>query len=161
MNLNVNSNLPLNFNKNDEAQSVYPKIFFLLSEIVKSAEHNIEENVNAECSISKTAKSIMIQLYKKDGVTQLEIGRSSHLKAPTISLALQKLESEGFVTKMPDRYDLRSIRVFITDKGRDFTQFYIDKMLEEEKQGLYGISERDRKQLLSLLHKINDNLTEF
>ena len=160
MNLNVNSNLTPNHEEMYEARNTYPSLFLLMNDIVRTTEHNASDHDDSESALSKTAKTILMQLNKKDGVTQLDIAHSAYLKAPTISLAMQKLEKDGYVIRKPDNYDLRSIRVFLTEKGRDFNNSYIARILEEEKKGLAGINENDIKHLLKILRTINENLSE-
>ena len=61
---------------------------------------------------------ILIALSHHDGATQLELSGITHLKPPTISITVEKMESLGYVVRKRDEHDLRALRVYLTDKGR-------------------------------------------
>jgi len=89
--------------------------------------------LRAECikiGVHSSYRQIISYLAKEDGVPQLELVRLTNFKAPTISITLQKMEQDGYVTRKPDLFDQRSVRVFLTDKGREFN----DKMEERVKK---------------------------
>lgn len=64
-------------------------------------------------------RPILFHLIMSDGLTQAEIAEKTLLKAPTISLTLQKMEYEGLVERKTDEVDQRQTRVFCTSKGHE------------------------------------------
>ena len=62
-------------------------------------------------------RPILFHLILNEGLTQAEIAEKTLLKAPTISLTLQKMEYEGLVVRKVDEQDQRQTRVYSTDKG--------------------------------------------
>ena len=60
--------------------------------------------------IPKGEKLVLQCLINRDGVTQLDIVKFTGFKPPTISIMLQKMETEGLVSRRPDEYDLRADR---------------------------------------------------
>ena len=94
------------------------------------------------------------------GVTQLDLVKATHLKPPTISVTLQKMERDGLVTRRDNENDLRQTLVFLTEKGRTIDDRI--KHLHREGDGiaLSGLSEDEVDTLSGLLNRVIDNLLE-
>ena len=93
-----------------------------------------------------------------DGVTQLDLVNATHLRPPTISIILKELEAEDIVERRRDENDMRSIRVYLTDKGRELDRRNISKIKQLDAIALEGIDEDDQEILMRLLEKIRNNL---
>ena len=102
----------------------------------------------------------MIELAKNEGVTQLDLVRATHLKAPTVSVTLQRLENEGYIFRKTDAYDLRAVRVYMTEKGREFNRIVVERVRMEEDEILKCLNDTENKQLMKLLLKIRENMVE-
>ena len=95
------------------------------------------------------------QIYPKD------IEKRFHLTHPTVSGILQRLESKGFISILPDPDDRRCHRIALTDKGRlcqQDIQAHIDAM---EQAMTSGMTDAEQAQLHDLLARLTDNLTEL
>lgn len=110
--------------------------------------------------ISHGYRKMLMCLSHEDGITQLQIVKRTHLTAPTVSVALSKMEAEGLVKRSTDEKDLRQLRVYITEKGREKDRFIRQKCEETEEVMLKGVSEQEQEQLLSVLRKILKNLID-
>ncbi len=108
----------------------------------------------------KSGRLLLMVLAQKDGRTQLDLVHATHLKAPTISVALQKMEKDGYVTRRPDEYDLRATRVFLTEKGRALDDKIRSRIWEEESAAMRGLTESECETLVRLLTKIKNNLID-
>ena len=93
-----------------------------------------------------------------DGVTQLDLVNATHMKAPTISVILRKLEEAGIVERKKDKNDQRAFRVYLTEKGRRFDRMNIERLRSTDAAALNGISTEEKETLMRLLSKIRDNL---
>lgn len=94
----------------------------------------------------------------RDGVTQLDLVNATHMRASTISVILKKLEDEEIVERKKDKEDLRILRVYLTDKGRELDRINIVRLKETDAAALNGITEDEKEELMRLLSKIRDNL---
>lgn len=99
-------------------------------------------------------------LAVEDGVTQLDLVNATHMRAPTISVILKKLEEEGIVRREKDKKDLRVFRVYLTDKGREIDKNNIERIKAADAMALEGLDETEKEELMKLLSKIRDNLLE-
>ena len=94
------------------------------------------------------------------GVTQLELVRATHLKAPTVSVTLQKMERDGLVTRRSNDTDLRETLVYLTDKGKGIDQRIKIMHKEGDEIALGGLTDKEIETLSELLNKVIDNLLD-
>jgi DNA-binding MarR family transcriptional regulator len=105
-------------------------------------------------------RSVLSFLAAGDGVTQLELVNATHLRPPTISVILKELEADGIVERRRDEADMRSIRVYLTDKGRELDSRNISKIKQLDAVALEGLDKEEQEALMRLLGKIRDNLLD-
>lgn len=110
--------------------------------------------------MQKSSRLLMMALAHKDGRTQLDLVKETHLKAPTVSVTLQKMEKDGIVIRRPDEYDLRAMRVYLTEKGREIDRSVISRIHEEEKIIMQGITEKETETLMEILLKMRNNISD-
>jgi len=124
---------------------------------ISRISHN---HVKKDCpEMQRSCRLIMMELAYRDNITQLDLVHATHLKAPTISVSLRKMENDGIVLRKQDPDDLRATRVFLTEKGRNIHNHIVSKIHEHESQAESVLTEDERKTLTSLLLKIRTNLT--
>ena len=91
MNLNVNGILPADIH-DDLDRLPTPNPMSLIGEISRIMNGRFLEGEEKNSLFQKSSRLLMIELSRKEGVTQLDLVKATHLKAPTISVTLQKLE---------------------------------------------------------------------
>lgn len=151
-------------------------------EDLKTRPHKLLENPNAEPSmfiadISNTFARIISRdfpdesvsdgyrrmfrtLCTNDGITQVELARAAGLTSPSVSAALNKMEADGLVERVPDDKDRRKVYVYITPKGRVLDDQIISRCRDIEEVMLRGFSDEERTCLKELLKRILKNLLE-
>ena len=92
------------------------------------------------------------------GLTQGELCRLTHLKAPTVSAALREMENEGLVTRETDEKDKRATRVSPTEKGWAAHDEICARLCAVDAVLTEGFSEEENALLLSLLLRMRDNI---
>ena len=111
-----------------------------------------------ENDVPKGMKLVLQCLANKNGVTQLDIVKFTGFKPPTISIMLQKMEALGLVMRKPDEYDLRAMRVFITEEGKKVYTNSVRVVKAIEGIVLRGLSEDEIASTVKVLNKIKENL---
>lgn len=112
----------------------------LINEISRISRNEARE-VGDSIKLMPSARSILFFLCHEDGLNQLDLSKLTHLKPPTISVTLAKLEEEGYVERRQYENDRRQTRVFVTNKGRAFDNRvrevydYQDKVISERLSG--------------------------
>ncbi len=105
-------------------------------------------------------RQILRHLAHEDGITQIDLVRMTHLKAPTISVTLKKMEEEGLVRRETDKIDQRQTHVYLTEKGRKTERAFFEKILETEQIMFEGLTTDETEILRLLLTRVRNNLLD-
>ena len=90
----------------------------------------------SEFGLGKGQPPILKYLSLNDGCTQSEIAKREHVTAATTTVMLQTMEKNGLIERKNDENDLRIMRVYITDKGREI-QEKCDEAIENMEKEIY------------------------
>jgi len=157
MHLNLNGKAP---EKDPEERHCHkPTPMMILNEVSHLMVDRIRSN-HDELFSQRSVRLLIMELARKDGRTQLDLVNATHLKAPTVSVAMQKLEKLGIVTRKADEYDQRATRVFLTEKGREADNRTRKSVHDAEEIAMKHLSEEERETLAKLLLKIREALIE-
>lgn len=105
-------------------------------------------------------RRIVFHLSHNDRLTQNELVKLTHMKAPSISVQLSKMEQEKLITRTSDEKDLRKSYITLTEKGKECERFFISKCKETEKVMFENFTEDEMNQLKEYLKKITNNLLQ-
>ena len=111
-----------------------------------------------EAGVPGGYRAILMELSHLESATQYELAKRTHLTAPTVSVTLQKMEHDGYITRTPDENDLRQMRVSLTEKGKAAEADNRARANALEQTLLAGLSENERAQLSALLSTMETNL---
>ena len=92
-------------------------------------------------------------------MTQSALVKLTHLTAPTVSVALQKMEQQGLIKRESNPDDMRETMVFITKKGEEFHDFIMSSIKQTQDEMFRELSEDEIRQLREILLKIKRNMT--
>lgn len=111
-----------------------------------------------ENGIPGSYHSILVELSHAEKMTQYELAKRTRLTPPTVSVTLQKMEHDGYITRTQDENDLRQMQVSLTEKGveAEFANHARANALEQ--QILSGFSEEEKQLLSTLLARTEENL---
>lgn len=104
------------------------------------------------------ARAILSMIAVSDGLCQRELVEKTHLRPPTVSVILQKMEEEGMVERRSDDGDRRIIRVYLTDYGRAMDAQTIARIQKLDALALAGLSNDEIATAMGLLARMRDNL---
>ena len=105
-----------------------------------------------------SARLIMRILGHGDGCSQLDLVRLTHLKPPTVSVTLRRMEEEGLVRRVQNENDLRAVRVFLTEEGKRHNQSVRQRLSEMDAELMAGFSEEETELLRQMLMRMRDNI---
>ena len=105
-----------------------------------------------------SARLIMRALSHKDGCSQLELVQATHLKPPTVSVTLKRMEEEGLVRREQDGMDMRVIHVFLSEKGIEHNRLVHQRLHSLDEELMRGFSAEESQQLLHFLERMRDNI---
>ena len=133
-----------------------PRLVMEISRLLRTRMQREDCGVMAQ----STARLVMSHLAVSDTLGQLDIVNLTHLKPPTVSTLLRRMEEEGFITRVTDSKDKRAIRVTLTEKGRAFDRDQLRCLSTNDQQAVKGLSAEEQQTLEALLLRMRDNLKE-
>ena len=119
----------------------------------KLKEHHITD-------INPAQGRILFALWKKDGLSIVELGKETELSKSTLTSMLDRLEESDHVKRVPSEDDRRKIFIFLTDKNRALQNKYVAVSKEMTELYYAGFSEEDRNQFELYLQRILKNLQQ-
>lgn len=101
---------------------------------------------------------IMALLRERDGIGQRELAELLHVRPPSLSELLDKLESSGMIERRQSESDRRMSHVFLTAVGREMASQFEAAREERLDMLLAGLTESEQEILSQLLEKFVNGL---
>src|SRR6185436_8147539 len=126
---------------------------------VTTAFRNALERYMGQIGLHGGQVFVLLELWKQDGLRQIDIAERLNLSAPTVNKMLKGLIEINLVTRSRIDDDARSTRIFLTESGLDMRQEIEAQWLELEENCLSGLTETERLVLFELLGKLRSTYT--
>ena len=130
----------------------------LLEEVAKLIENRKNEKNKNTLMSQKTSRIIIFALANKEGLSQNQLVRLSHMKGSTVSICVGSLEKEGYVKKIRNEFDPRIYSVFLTQKGYKLYDKLKEDENEERRTILKGLTPKEERELIYFLSQMKENL---
>ena len=76
----------------------------------------------AHLDIKPPHLDILLNLYRREGISQQELARKLLVGRSNMSMLLPQLEKRGLIERRPDARDKRVLRLHLTDDGKAVTE---------------------------------------
>ena len=120
--------------------------------------HRIIEQVVQQCTgISHSQHLLLMQLHWFDFKSQKEIATKLNISPAAVTMALKKLETEEYVTKVINPEDTRFNFVTLTEKGKKVVSFSIELFEALDNMIFEGVSEEELNVLIGYMERIIAN----
>ena len=129
----------------------------IINELSKLFNDSISHAVE-NLGVKSGYRNILFFLPLNDGCSLRELAEKTHLKAPTISVTLVKMEQDGFIRREINSDDLRGIKIFLTEKGWEYHKLVRSAIDTFEKNLMSGVTDSENLVLKQTLFKIRNNL---
>ncbi|WP_106639871.1 MarR family winged helix-turn-helix transcriptional regulator [Allosphingosinicella vermicomposti] len=103
---------------------------------------------------------VLARLSRRDGMRQVDIADDLDVEPITLCRMVDRLEEAGLVERRKDEEDRRAWRIHLTDKARPVLAELQDIGIAMHRDALAGISPEERRQALSVMARIRDNLSK-
>ncbi len=133
-------------------------VSFLLAKVTTAFRNSLERHMGS-IGLHGGQVFVLLELWKKDGLRQIDLAKRLNLSAPTVHKMIKGLIEINLVTRSRIEDDGRSTRVFITKKGLDFREKIETQWLELEESCLSGLTETERLVMFDLLGKLRNTYT--
>ena len=104
------------------------------------------------------ARLVLSLLAINDGVTQRSLVEETHLRPPTVSVIIAKMEEEGLAERRRNPNDRRETLVYLTELGREVDMRGIASIKQTDALALEGLNADEIETLMKLLGRMRDNL---
>lgn len=111
-----------------------------------------------EYGIGSGQYAFLLQLYRKDGVSQEELAKLLLVDKATVARAIKKLEEENLVYRVRNEKDKRYYKVFITEKALNIKEEVFNKLHAWDETIKQSLTKEEEAQMIYLLQKITNSL---
>ncbi|HEY0580521.1 MAG TPA: MarR family transcriptional regulator [Candidatus Nitrosocosmicus sp.] len=134
-------------------------IGFIINRTAKVLIQAFDQELRKEIGITFGQWKIIITLVNNnDGLSQKEIADKLGLEGPTLIPIIDKLEKDGFVTRMADKNDRRNNRIFLNEKTINTLDLMINCGLRIKNMSMRDISEENVSITKDTLEKMWKNI---
>lgn len=101
---------------------------------------------------------VLRALWETDGLTPRQLAERTAVEMPTVTRTVQRMIRDGLVRREANPKDARSVRILLTELGREL-QAEVERTLSREMAvALEGVGNSEQTQLIRLLGQIQENL---
>jgi DNA-binding MarR family transcriptional regulator len=101
---------------------------------------------------------ILFHLWRRDGIAQNVLAQVLHIRPPTATNTLQRMQRDGWVERRRDAADQRIVRVHLTDKAKALRND-ARAMFEELDQELNAVlTDDEHNMFVAILSKVHHHL---
>lgn len=111
--------------------------------------------IASQFGFTQAAGYILINIHK-DGTSVSQIANSTGVKTTSLSRVLTNLESLGFIYREVNTEDKRSVKVYLTELGKEKRKLAKDVVREFNEYMEAQLTEKEKAQLIKSLKKINE-----
>ena len=87
---------------------------------------------------------ILSRLHEKEGASQRELADMLHIKPPTVTVTIRRLEKAELVYRKTDESDLRVTRIYLTEKGKALALDAIEQRQRRHEEMFSCLSEPEK-----------------
>lgn len=124
---------------------------------IKSAWHAISRMYNqqaAEEGFTTAIGFVLININSKEGTPATKIAPLIGLETRSLTRMLKTMEEKGLICKKADPLDKRSVRIFLTEEGKEKKERSINTIMDFNQQVREVVSEDDLQTFFGVFAKI-------
>jgi len=133
-------------------------VSYLLAKVTTAFRNSLERNMGV-IGLHGGQIFVLLELWEKDGLRQIDIANRLNLSAPTINKMIKGLIDVNLVTRNRLENDARSTRIFLTENGYSTRTDVEAQWIDLEESCLVGLSETERLVLFDLLGRLRNTYT--
>ncbi|USG66410.1 MarR family transcriptional regulator [Brevibacillus ruminantium] len=141
----------------------YESIGFLLGVTYRRISHFVSIRLR-ELDLTPEQFAVLLRLREQDGINQKEIAARTAKDQPTTARILDVLLRKELIEKKVSEADRRAFLIYLTEKGKAFTEQAIPLEEQALKEMLAGIDPEHlqlfKEILLTIQTNINQDITE-
>ncbi len=131
---------------------------------IKSAWHAISRMYNqqaAEEGFTTAIGFVLININSKEGTPATKIAPLIGLETRSLTRMLKTMEEKGLIFKMADPTDKRSVRIFLTEEGKEKKERSIKTIMQFNEKVREVISNQELGIFFGVFEKIQTVIDQF
>ncbi len=130
---------------------------------IKAAWHAISRMYNQttnETGISASSGFVLLNIDSENGTPATKIAPMMGMEARSLTRMLKNMEENGWITKQPDPMDGRSVRIFLTELGKEKRQFSRNAVILFNQKVKDQVSEKQMQGFFEVMQAIDNTIEE-
>jgi len=115
----------------------------------------------AQFGVNVAVWRILAVLWQHGDLAHRELSELTSIEVSTLSRVSKAVQRDGLIRRKRTLADQRTVRVTLTDKGRDLVQQIIPSAVKMQKQIAGSMTAKDVETVTRLLHVIAENLGTY
>ena len=136
------------------------ELYFVITGVANTALARRLQKYFREAGFDITVEqwSVLVHLWKEDGLNQQDLCNKTFRDKPSITRLLDNLEKLKMVTRVSSKEDRRIKYIFLTDEARAMRDKTMELATATLMEGLSGISAEDVEVVRKVLTQVYENL---
>lgn len=128
------------------------------------AWHNIARLYNAEASLHGLTMSVgftLLNIDQREGTPSTKLGPKMGMEPRSLTRTLKSMEEEGLITRKNDKNDRRTVRIFLTEKGRRKREIAREKVVLFNEKIQKQMGRKKVTEFMNIMNDLNRLIEEF
>lgn len=134
-----------------------PDVFAAIGATVRAIRARLDRSLH-DAGLRLGQYQLLRLLWDRDGLTPRELADGLDVEMPTVTRTVQRLLRDGFVRREAHPDDARSVRIYLTTRGRDSRDRVSRILASETEHALEGFNPHERQLLADLMERIAHNV---
>lgn len=132
----------------------------LINKIANQLKRKMDKEMNENYNLTKTQSLVLSYINSNKGIYQKDIEKRFSIRRSTATEILNLMEKRNLIKRIPSKIDKRLNNIEITEEGLKLEKIGKEKIKELEKHMTKSLTKEEKKELIRLLEKVEQNLLE-
>lgn len=128
------------------------------------AWHNIARLYNAEAGLHGLTMSVgftLLNIDQREGTPSTKLGPKMGMEPRSLTRTLRSMEEEGLIFRRNDKNDRRSVRIFLTEKGKRKREIAREKVVSFNESIQKQMGRKKVNEFMSVMNELNQMIEDF
>ena len=132
----------------------------LINKIANQLKRKMDKEMNENYNLTKTQSLVLSYINSNKEIYQKDIEKRFSIRRSTATEILNLMEKRNLIKRTPSKIDKRLNNIEITEEGIKLEKVGKEKIKELEKHITKSLTKEEKKELIRLLEKVEQNLLE-
>lgn len=124
------------------------------------AIYRMYNQVASEYGVTTSIGFVLLNIHTEEGTPATKIAPLMGLESRSLTRMLKSMEEKGLICKKKDKVDKRSVRIFLTEKGREQKEISRLTVLGFNDKVREAVPEKDLKGFFNTMDRVSQLITE-